>query len=111
MQVFSGIFGLIPPILIFIASIYYLNKSKSTESTLLAIGSGLSLLMAIFYPLMSFLYASGTMETGNISSYYTIAGVFNFLSNIIFAIGFCMLLFKLSKQLTNNFSQFPPNTQ
>ncbi|MET4081245.1 small-conductance mechanosensitive channel [Pedobacter sp. UYP30] len=103
-----GIIGIIAQLLIFIASMYFLVKCKGTEAILLTIGSAFSLIMSIFYRVISYLVSSGSITGENTTSMYSIAGFFSTIFYVIFAVGFFMLLFKLANQPKQDFSQFPP---
>ncbi|TCD12865.1 hypothetical protein EZ449_02130 [Pedobacter frigidisoli] len=109
MSALFGFVSIIPSIIVFIASCYYISKNVKPDSILLIIGSGLSLLLTIFYSfLMPYFMRSWAISVNDTSSYYTIAGIISFIAGICFAIGLFMLInttVNTNKGLSNQFPQ------
>lgn len=74
----------------------------------MAIGSGVGLLVTLFYSvLMPFLLTGKHMEYTDISQYYTLIGIVSFMAGVSFAAGFLILIINtLKKQAAIN-DQFP----
>ena len=104
-----SILRLVSPILIFIGSIYFLIKHKGVEAILLTVGSGLTLLMSIFYMVLAYLASRNIIPFSSLTTTYTAADIFGFISYLIFAIGFFMLLLKLANPAKQVRPPFPPN--
>jgi len=83
---------LVPPLLIFLASCYYLSKRAKADSVLLFIGSGIGLLVIIFFTWMPYYVQSSYMPLAGASKYYAIAGVISFLGGICFVTGLFILI-------------------
>jgi len=84
--------SLVSPLLIFLASCYYLSKSAKIDSALLFTGSGIGLLVSIFFSCMPYFVQSRYMPIAEASKYYAIAGFISFFGGICFAIGFFILI-------------------
>jgi len=86
----GAIFRLLIPIAIFAISFYYLTKKNDTTSTLLAVGSFFNLIGSLAFSIASFSTPS------NFNS-FTFVGLqsFSYIGNIVFAIGFFMLIRKI----------------
>ena len=80
------------PLLIFLASCYYIAQSAKADSILLLIGSGISLIVNIFFILMPFFAQSRNIPFAETSNYYNITGVIGFLGGICFVAGFFILI-------------------
>jgi hypothetical protein len=86
----------IPPLLVFIASCYYLfNNTKTTDAVLLFIGSAISLLVTVSFTFMPRFIQSRFMPLTEASQYYAIIGMIGFLGGICFAVGFFILVSNL----------------
>lgn len=87
--------GAILPLIVFLASAYYLSKKKETASILLAVGSFLNLFSSISFIIMP-RFVDNNFYTS--SNYSVISGLAS-LGNIAFAIGFVMLILKVIKEI------------
>lgn len=109
MTTLYGLVSVISPFIVFIACAYYISKQVKTDSILMLIGSGMSLLLTGFYSfLMPYIIQSGRLPVTETTSFYTIAGIISFFSGICFAVGLFILISNTinSKNASN---QFPPN--
>lgn len=98
----SSVAVLITPLLLFLASCYYIAKSAKADSILLLIGSVISLMVSIFYILMPFFAHSRSMPFTETSNYYGIAGIIGFFGGICFVAGFLILIIGSLKAHTQN---------
>ena len=86
----------IPPLLVFIASCYYLfNGTKTADAILLFIGSGIGLLVTVSFTFMPRFIQSRFMPYTEASQYYALIGMLGFLGGICFAVGFFILISNL----------------
>ena len=84
--------SVVSPLLVFLASCYYLSKSAKADSILLFIGSGISLLITTFFTLAPYFAQSMNMILSETTKYYSIAGVIGFVGGICFSVGFLILI-------------------
>ncbi|WP_316798963.1 hypothetical protein [Pedobacter frigidisoli] len=74
------------------------------------IGSGISILISVFYTvLMPYLMQSRNLSMTETSSYYSIAGIIGFFGGISFSAGLLILIYNTVNSLTNFPDSFPPN--
>ncbi|TDG37645.1 hypothetical protein EZJ43_00690 [Pedobacter changchengzhani] len=104
-----NLLSLISPVLIFIACCLYLSKRVKPDSILLFIGSGISVILSIFYSVIMPMFMSGGAM--NVTFYYEIARVISFIAEILFAIGFFILITNVIRGRINVQNFFPPNTE
>lgn len=90
--------SIIAPCIVFGACCYYLSKKTAVEAILMAIGSGLGLLIHVFYLLMPFLMNSKNLPYTDVSKYYTVAGIISFITSMCFAAGFLILIINTFKK-------------
>lgn len=110
MTTLYSLVSIISPLILFIASCYYISKQVKADSILLLIGSGMSLLLSGFYRLViPFFMQSRGLSVAETTSYYTIAGIIGFFAGICFAIGFFMLINNTVNGNKGFSNQFPPN--
>ena len=101
--------SLISPLFVFIASCYYISKNAKVDAILLFIGSGVALLLNIFYSVvMPYLVQNNGMPVSEVTRYYSLLGVVSFIAGICFATGLFLLIYNTvnANKTTNN--QFPP---
>jgi len=102
--------SIVPQIIGFIACCYYISKQVKADSILLIIGSGISLLLTIFYHfVMPYFTQDNGLSMVDVTSYYTIAGVIGFFAGICFSVGLFMLINNTLNANKNFPSKFPPN--
>lgn len=102
--------SLISPLFIFIASCYYLIKQGKADAVLLFIGSGVGLLLNIFYSvLMPYLIRVGSMPVSEAARYYTFTGVISFIAGVCFATGLFILIYNTVNANKITANQFPSN--
>ncbi|MFC3560061.1 hypothetical protein [Pedobacter jamesrossensis] len=108
MTIFYSLISLLSPLLIFIASCYYISKKRSADAVLLIIGSGMSLLLSITYNvLMPYLMSAGNLPASEVTQYYKILGVAGFIGGIFFAVGLFMLIYNTVNSNKIVANQFP----
>lgn len=84
--------ALVSPLLIFLASCFYLSKSAKADSVLLFVGSGIAFLITVFFTLMPRFVQSRNLPLSELSLYYSIAGIISLVGGICFAVGFFLLV-------------------
>jgi hypothetical protein len=84
--------SLVTPVLLFLASVYYLSKGAKADSILLFIGSGIGLLVHIFYIWIPHFVESRAMPMTEASKFYATAGIVGFVGGLCFAGGFFVLI-------------------
>ena len=84
--------SLVSPLLVFVASCYYLSRSAKADSILLFIGSGIGLFVTAFFSLVPYFIQSRNMPFAEASQYYSVAGIIGFIGGICFAVGFFILI-------------------
>lgn len=94
MELFIIGWQLIIPLAMFVACAYFLTKKTSPESILLAIGSFLTLITSVLF---NYFARAGSMDFYSGSVYSFMQG-FSYLGNILFTIGFIMLIVKTIKK-------------
>jgi len=101
--------SLISTLFVFIASCYYISKNAKVDAILLCIGSGVALLLNIFYSVvMPYLVQNNGMPVSEVTRYYSILGVVSFIAGICFAAGLFLLIYNtVNANITTN-NQFPP---
>lgn len=91
-----SLINIISPLLLFITCGYYLFKQVKVDAILLFIGSGIGLLLTCFYSfLMPYLARVNYLPVGEVSTYYSIAGIIGFFGGICFAVGLFLLINKM----------------
>ncbi len=88
----SSLTSLVSPLLVFLASCYYLSKSAKADSILLLIGSGVSLMVTAFFIWVPYFAQSRNMPLAEATQYYSIAGIIGFFGGLCFAVGFFLLI-------------------
>ena len=74
----------------------------------MTIGSGIGLLITLFYSfLMPLLISAQHLAYTEVSKYYSIAGVISFIAGLCFAVGFLILVYNTVKKNTVIHDQFP----
>jgi len=101
--------SLVSPLFVFIASCYYISKNAKVDAILLFIGSGVALLLNIFYGVvMPYLVRNNSMPVSEVTKYYTILGVVSFIAGICFATGLFLLIYNTVNRNKIADNQFPP---
>jgi hypothetical protein len=88
----SSVTALLTPLVLFLASCYYIAKRAKADSILLFIGSGIDLIASTFFVLIPFFAQSINIPFAEASNYYGIAGIISFLGGICFVTGFFILI-------------------
>lgn len=102
--------SLISPLFVFIASCYYISKNTKIDAVLLFIGSGVALLLNIFYSVvMPYLVQNNAMPVSEVTRYYTVLGVVSFIAGLCFATGLFMLIYNTVNKKDMATHQFPIN--
>lgn len=107
-SIIFSLVSLVSPLFVFIASCYYLAKQGKADAVLLFIGSGVALLLNIFYNvLMPYLIRVGSMPVAEVTQYYTITGVIGFIAGVCFATGLFILIYNTVNKNKIVANQFP----
>jgi len=102
--------SLISPCIVFGTCCFFLIKKSSVEATLMTIGSGIGLLITIFYSfLMPLLMAAQHLAYTEVTKYYTIVGIISFIAGLCFAAGLLILVINTVKKNKVIYDQFPKN--
>jgi uncharacterized paraquat-inducible protein A len=100
--------SIISPVIIFGTCCYFLVKKSDVEAILMTIGSGIGLLVTLFYSvLMPLLLRDQHLAYTEVSQYYSIVGIISFIASLCFAAGFLILVFNTVKKSTAFNDQFP----
>lgn len=99
--------SIIAPCIVLGAGCYFLTKKATTEAILMTIGAGTGLIIHLIYLLMPILMSYKNVPYSNISKYYTVIGIFNFISSLCFAIGFLILIINTVKKNKIVKDEFP----
>ena len=84
--------SLVSPLLVFVASCYYLSRGARVDSILLFIGSGIGLFVTAIFSLAPYFMQSRNIPFAEASKYYSLAGIIGFIGGICFAVGFFVLI-------------------
>lgn len=109
MSVLLSLFTAIPSILVFVACCYYIAKQSKIDAVLLFIGSGISLVLTLFFSIMPALGGLGYISVTDMTKYYSILGVVNFISAGCFGVGLCILIYNTVNANKTYGNQFPPS--
>ncbi|WP_316824331.1 hypothetical protein [Pedobacter miscanthi] len=100
--------SIISPVIVFGTSCYFLVKKSSVEAILMTIGSGIGLLVTLFYSaLMPLLISSQHLAYTEVSQYYSVIGIISFIASMCFAAGFVILIINAIKKNNVFHDQFP----
>jgi len=99
--------SIIPSVIIFGTCCYFLAKKNVIEAILMTIGSGIGILIHLFYLLLPLWISSRNIPYTEVSKYYTLIGIIGALANICFAAGFVILIINTIKKNTVTHDQFP----
>jgi len=100
--------AIISPVILFGTCCYFLAKKSAVEAILMTIGSGIGLLVTLFYSvLMPFLLRDQHLAYTEVSQYYTVIGIISFIASLCFAAGFLILVTNTVKKNTDFTDQFP----
>jgi len=94
LEIFFALAHSLMPLIIFVASAYYLSKKTELESILLSIGSFLTLGTSILFNVLSRSVDSDFYSSLNFS---VIQGL-SYLGSLLFAVGFVMIIIKIVKK-------------
>ncbi|MDN3587689.1 hypothetical protein QWY86_13485 [Pedobacter aquatilis] len=109
-SIFFSLVSLISPLFVFIASCYYISKNTKVDAILLFIGSGVALILNIFYSVvMPYLVQNSGMPVSEVTQYYTALGVVSFIAGLCFATGLFLLIYNTVKSNKTADNQFPTN--
>ncbi|WP_316737916.1 hypothetical protein [Pedobacter aquatilis] len=109
-SIFFSLISLISPLFVFIASCYYISKNVKVDAILLFIGSGVALLLNVFYSVvMPYLVQNSGMPVSEVTRYYTILGVISFIAGLCFATGLFLLIYNTVNKKNIAPHQFPIN--
>ncbi|MDP2387830.1 MAG: hypothetical protein Q8M29_15765 [Bacteroidota bacterium] len=90
---------MIPELAILVACIYYMSKSTSVDSVLMAIGSFIGICVMVFYrfifPMMQY---SGNGGVSSSMVLFNVVSFIAFIGSVLFAIGLFMLVVKYVKK-------------
>ncbi|WP_162799849.1 hypothetical protein [Pedobacter jeongneungensis] len=100
--------SIISPCIVFGTCCFFLAKKSSVEAILMTIGSGIGLLVTLFYSvLMPVLISSQHLAYTEVSQYYSIIGIISFIASMCFAAGFFILVYNTVKKKNIIHDQFP----
>lgn len=103
--------SIISPCIVFGTCCFFLVKKSSVEAILMTIGSGIGLLITLFYAfLMPLLMAGQNLAYTEVSKYYSIVGIISFIASLCFAAGLLILVINTVKKQPVVHSQFPKCT-
>jgi hypothetical protein len=94
MNILFSLAGLLTEAVIFVVCVYYMSRTKSTDSRLLLIGSLAGLIVRVFYLAIPYLtlYTTNSSDYQAMEKYYTFAGLFSFVGYLFYCIGFVLLI-------------------
>ena len=107
LSILMSALSFIAPCIVFGTCCYFLAKKNVVEAILMTIGSGISILIHLFYILLPLWISSRNIPYTEISKYYTLIGIIGALANICFAAGFLILIINTIKKNTATHDQFP----
>lgn len=87
--------GLLPELAVLILCIYFYSRTQAVEGLLMAFGSGVGLLMGIFFRLMPVINLD--LFTTLTQDLFFITGVIGFIASSCFAVGLGILIMKKIK--------------
>ena len=103
-----SLISIISLVIIFGTCCYFSAKKAAVEAILMTIGSGIGLLVALFYrALMPLLMSSQHLAYTEVSKYYSIIGIISVIADICFAAGFLILIINTIKKNAVTHDQFP----
>ena len=102
-----SVLSVIAPCIVFGTCCYFSAKKNVVEAILMTIGSGIGILIHLFYILLPLWISSRNIPYTEISKYYTLTGIIGALANICFAAGFLILIINTIKKNTVTHDQFP----
>jgi Na+-transporting NADH:ubiquinone oxidoreductase subunit NqrD len=102
-----SILSLIAPCIVFGTCCYFLAKKNVVEAILMTIGSGIGILIHLFYILLPLWISSRNIPYTEISKYYTLTGIIGALASLCFAAGFLILVYNTVKKNSVIHDQFP----
>jgi Na+-transporting NADH:ubiquinone oxidoreductase subunit NqrD len=107
LSILMSVLSVIAPCIVFGTCCYFLAKKNVVEAILMTIGSGIGILIHLFYILLPLWISSRNIPYTEISKYYTLIGIIGALANICFAAGFLILIINTIKKNTVTHDQFP----
>ncbi|MBT2559963.1 hypothetical protein J7E50_18755 [Pedobacter sp. ISL-68] len=107
LSILMSVLSVIAPCIVFGTCCYFLAKKNVVEAILMTIGSGIGILIHLFYILLPLWISSRNIPYTEVSKYYTLIGIIGALANICFAAGFLILVFNTVKKNTLFNDQFP----
>jgi len=102
--------SIISPCVVFGTCCFFLTKKSSVEAILMTIGSGISLLVTIFFRFLPLMMSSQNLTAIEVSKYYSFSGIIGFVAGICFAAGFLILVINTVKKNKVISDQFPKST-
>lgn len=100
--------SIISPCIVFGTCCFLLAKKQAVEAILMTIGSGIGLLVTLFYSVLMPLLISGQhLAYTEVSRYYSVIGVISFIASMCFASGFFILVYNTVKKNKIIHDQFP----
>lgn len=103
-----SLISIISPCIVFGTCCYFLIKKSSVEAILMTIGSGIGLLITLFYSfLMPLLISSQNLAYTEVSKYYAVVGIISFIASLCFAAGFLILVINTVKKNKIMYDQIP----
>ncbi|QDW27817.1 hypothetical protein [Pedobacter sp. KBS0701] len=106
-----SLISIISPCIVFGTCCYFLVKKSSVEAILMTIGSGIGLLITLFYSfLMPLLISSQNLAYTEVSKYYAVVGIISFIASLCFAAGLLILVINTVKKQAVVQNQFPKGT-
>jgi len=101
-----SLISIIPSGVVFGTCCFFLIKKSSVEAILMTIGSGISLLITLFYSFLPLLMAAQNLTAVEVSKYYSFSSVIGFIAGIFFAAGFLILVISTVKKNRGISDQF-----
>lgn len=103
-----SLISIISPCIVFGTCCYFLIKKSSVEAILITIGSGIGLLITLFYSfLMPLLISSQNLAYTEVSKYYAVVGIISFIASLCFAAGLLILVINTVKKNKIMYDQIP----
>ncbi|MFF5382142.1 hypothetical protein [Pedobacter suwonensis] len=103
-----SLISIISPCIVFGTCCYFLIKKSSVEAILMTIGSGIGLLITLFYSfLMPLLISSQNLAYTEVSKYYAVVGIISFIASLCFAAGLLILVINTVKKNKIMYDQIP----
>ena len=107
LSVLMSMLSIIAPCIIFGTCCYFLAKKKVVEAVLMTVGSGIGILIHLFYILVPMWISSRNIPYTEISKYYTLTGIVGALANLCFAAGLFILVYNAVKKNNVTHNEFP----